>query len=124
MARVLGIGGVFFKTADPTALGAWYKRVLGFPVTDWGGATFEHPAQGVTLWTPFKADTSHFAPSPHAFMINLIVDDLDGVLERARREGVEPIERQDGEYGRFAWIVDPADIKVELWQPADEATAA
>jgi catechol 2,3-dioxygenase-like lactoylglutathione lyase family enzyme len=125
MAKVLGIGGIFFKTADPKALGDWYKRVLGFPVTDWGGAMFPHPAQGLTLWTPFKADTDHFAPSPHAFMVNLIVDDLDGVLERAKAEGVEPIGRQDDEsFGRFAWILDPAGVKVELWQPLDEAPAA
>jgi predicted enzyme related to lactoylglutathione lyase len=50
-------------------------------------------------------------------MINLIVDDLDGVLERAKAEGVEPIGGQDGDFGRFAWILDPAGVKVELWQP-------
>lgn len=122
MAKVLGIGGIFFKAEDPKALGEWYKRVLGFPVTDWGGAMFPHPTLGLTLWTPFKADTDHFAPSPHPFMINLIVDDIDGVLERAKAEGVEPIKRQDDEnFGRFAWILDPAGVKVELWQPVDEA---
>ena len=124
MAKVLGIGGVFVKTADPKALGDWYRRVLGFPIDDWGGATFSHPVQGLTLWSPFKADTTHFAPSPHAFMINLIVDDLDGVLERAKAEGVEPIGRQEDSYGRFAWILDPAEVKVELWQPLDDAPTA
>jgi catechol 2,3-dioxygenase-like lactoylglutathione lyase family enzyme len=125
MAKVLGIGGIFFKAEDPKALGEWYKRVLGFPVTDWGGAMFPHPNLGLTLWTPFKADTDHFAPSPLPFMINLIVDDLDGVLARAKAEGVEPIKRQDDEsFGRFAWILDPAGVKVELWQPVDEAPAA
>ena len=125
MAKVLGIGGIFFKTADPKALGEWYKRVLRFPVSAWGGAKFSHPARGVTVWTPFKADTDHFAPSPHAFMINLIVDDLDGVLAQAKAEGVEPIGREDQDaYGRFAWILDPAGVKVELWQPPDEKPAA
>jgi predicted enzyme related to lactoylglutathione lyase len=125
MAKVLGIGGIFFKAADPGALGDWYKRVLGFPVSEWGGASFPHPTQGCTVWTPFKADTSHFDPSPHPFMINLIVEDIDGVLEQAKAEGVEPIGRQDDEsFGRFAWILDPAGVKVELWQPVDEAPAA
>ena len=120
MAKVLGIEGIFFKVEDPKALNAWYQRVLGFPVSPWGGAKFPHPAQGVTVWTPFKADTDHFAPSTQPFMINLIVDDLDGVLEKAKAEGVEPVGQQEGEYGRFASIIDPAGVKVELWQPPEE----
>jgi len=124
MARVLGIGGVFFKTADTKALGDWYRRVLGFPINDWDGATFSHPRQGFTLWSPFKADTDYFAPSQNAYMINLIVDDLDGVLERAKAEGVEPVGRQDETYGRFAWILDPAGAKVELWQPLEDGGAS
>jgi predicted enzyme related to lactoylglutathione lyase len=35
MAKVLGIGGVFFRSKDPEALGAWYNDWLGIPV--------EHP---------------------------------------------------------------------------------
>jgi predicted enzyme related to lactoylglutathione lyase len=119
MAKVLGIGGVFFKAVDPKALCDWYARVLGFDISDFGGAIFPNTADGMTVWTPFKADTSHFDPSPHAFMINLVVDDLDGVLAKAKAEGVEPLGRQDDEsFGRFAWIMDPAGIKVELWQAA------
>jgi predicted enzyme related to lactoylglutathione lyase len=26
-------------------------------------------------------------------------------------------ERQDYEYGRFAWIMDPDGRKLELWEP-------
>src|SRR5690349_15222144 len=107
MAKVLGIGGVFVKAADPKALGEWYSRVLGFPASDWG-AMFPHAGEGLTLWSAFKADSTHFDPSPHPFMINLVVDDLDGVLARAKAEGVEPIGRQEDAYGRFAWILDPA----------------
>jgi catechol 2,3-dioxygenase-like lactoylglutathione lyase family enzyme len=120
MTRVLGIGGIFFKTADPKALQDWYERVLGFPVTKWGGATFPNPPEGMTVWTPFKADTDHFAPSTLPFMINLVVEDLDGVLAKAKAEGVEPLGRQEDEYGRFAWILDPAGVKLELWQPPAE----
>ena len=31
MARVLGIGGVFFKSKDPAALTNWYRDVIGQP---------------------------------------------------------------------------------------------
>lgn len=118
MAKVLGLGGVFFKAADPAAVGAWYARVLGFEISDWGGAMFEHPKVGGTNWSPFAADTDYFAPSAAPFMINLIVDDLDGVLAKAAAEGVEPTGRQDDEaMGCFAWLIDPAGVKIELWEP-------
>lgn len=39
MARVTGIGGVFFKSADHTRLAAWYRDNLGLPLEAWGGAT-------------------------------------------------------------------------------------
>jgi predicted enzyme related to lactoylglutathione lyase len=35
---------------------------------------------------------------------------------------VEPTGRQDEDLGRFAWLIDPAGIKVELWQPAPPAS--
>jgi predicted enzyme related to lactoylglutathione lyase len=118
VAKVLGLGGVFFKAADPAAVGAWYARVLGFEISDWGGAMFEHPKAGGTNWSPFAADTDYFAPSTASFMINFIVDDLEGVLARAAAEGVEPTGRQDDEaMGGFAWLIDPAGVKIELWEP-------
>jgi hypothetical protein len=33
MATVLGVGGIFFKSRDPHALGAWYRRWLGSVVS-------------------------------------------------------------------------------------------
>jgi predicted enzyme related to lactoylglutathione lyase len=122
MAKVLGIGGVFFKAADPKAVAAWYARVLGLAVEDWGGAVFPPHARGQQVWTPFPADTDYFAPSDFPLMINLMVDDLDGVLAKAAGEGVEPLDRRDDAgYGRFAWLIDPAGVKVELWEPAPDA---
>ena len=119
MAKVLGIGGVFFKAQDLAGLKDWYRRVLGFDITDWGGAIFPTVAGGMQVWSPFAADTKHFAPSTLPFMLNLSVDDLDGLLARVKREGVEVTGPEDhGEMGRFAWAVDPAGIKLELWQAA------
>jgi predicted enzyme related to lactoylglutathione lyase len=58
-------------------------------------------------------------------MVNLVVDDIDVVLEKARAAGVEPLGRDDGdEHGRFAWLLDPEDVKVELWQPPAEKASA
>jgi predicted enzyme related to lactoylglutathione lyase len=123
MAKVLGIGGLFFKTQDADALRQWYARVLGFEFKDWGGVWFPaeafaaHPGAGTVIHT-MKADSDYFAPSTKEFMFNLVVDDLDGVLARCREHGVEPVKLFPEEVnGRFAHIVDPEGRKVELWQP-------
>jgi predicted enzyme related to lactoylglutathione lyase len=120
MAKVLGVGGVMFKAADPPAVRDWYARVLGFEVTSWGGVAFPHPTVGKIAWSAFKADTDHFEPSAAPFMINYIVDDMDGILARVKAEGVELVGEpmNDNTYGRFAWLMDPAGVKVELWEPA------
>ena len=121
MAKVLGIGGVFFKAADAEATKAWYARVLGFDVTPHGVMFPPLPEGGITVWSPFPADTGYFAPSTAPLMLNLAVDDLDGVLARVRAEGVEVMGEQSESYGRFAWILDPDGMKLELWQAAAEA---
>jgi catechol 2,3-dioxygenase-like lactoylglutathione lyase family enzyme len=117
MARIVGLGGVFLKVADQDGWRAWYHRVLGFTFADWGGVVFPHPDMGVVAVAPFPTDTDYFSPSSAPFMINFIVDDLDGAIANVRAAGVEPIGREDNENGHFAWLMDPAGVKVELWQP-------
>ena len=64
------------------------------------------------------ADTDYFAPSEKEFMFNLIVDDLNAILARAKEQGVEPIlTMMDEANGSFAHIMDNEGRKIELWQP-------
>jgi predicted enzyme related to lactoylglutathione lyase len=120
MARVLGIGGVFFKAADLAGLREWYSRVLGFDITDWGGAMFPPAGRGYSVWGPFAEDTTYFEPSEKPFMINLMVDDLEAMLARVTQEGVAVVGRQTmDKIGKFAWIMDPAGLKIELWEPCE-----
>ena len=127
MARVLGVGGVFFRSKDPAALTAWYRDTLGLEFQEWGGVVFTpdamaaHPGAG-TVFRPFEADTTYFAPSTKDFMINLAVDDLDGILASCARHGVEASVFPDQPNGRFAHIVDPEGTKIELWQPSPMPT--
>lgn len=123
MARVIGLGGLFFKSADTERTREWYSRVLGIAFDDWGGTVFlpetaaAHPGAG-TVFSPFKADTDYFAPSEERFMFNLMVDDLEGVLARCKEHGVEPVLTMFGEAnGDFAHVMDCDGRKVELWQP-------
>ena len=123
MAKVLGIGGLFFKAGDTQATMQWYARVLGLELTDWGGVIFEAGALAAkpgaaTVFNAMSRDTSYFAPSTNDFMFNLVVDDLDAVLARCREHGVEPVKLfPDEANGRFAHIMDPEGRKIELWEP-------
>lgn len=124
MARVTGIGGVFFKSrADHQALAGWYARHLGLKLEPWGGAILRWPEDhaddhGLTVWNLADADSEWFAPSRSSFMINYRVDDLDELLSQLRRDGVEIVgEPETHENGRFAWILDPDGNKLELWEP-------
>ncbi len=123
MSKVLGLGGLFFKSADPAAMREWYGRVLGLKFDDWGGLVFlpetaaAHPGAG-TVFSPFAADTGYFAPSDKEFMFNLMVDDLDGILAGCAEHGVMPLASVlDEANGRFAHITDLEGRKIELWEP-------
>lgn len=124
MARVTGIGGVFFQAkSDPATLAGWYREHLGLALEDWGGAILkwseDHAEDGgLTVWHVAGRDGQSFAPSSSGFMINYRVDDLDGMLDRLRRGGVAVLSGpEDHENGRFAWVMDPDGNKVELWEP-------
>jgi len=124
MARVTGIGGVFFKSrSDHKQLAAWYARHLGLKLEEWGGAILKWPEdkaedRGVTVWHVAEKDSKWFSPSESSFMINYRVDDLDELLAQLRRDDIAIVKGPESDdNGRFAWILDPDGNKVELWQP-------
>ncbi|PYV75027.1 MAG: glyoxalase [Acidobacteria bacterium] len=94
--RILGIGGVFFKSANRDQMREWYSKHLG--LADKGqGAMLpwrEHDdpqKEHVTVWT---------------------------LLDRLKQQGVKiDDKRMDEYYGRFAWIYDSDGNKIELRQP-------
>lgn len=125
--RVTGLGGVFYKTADPAKTRAWYAKHLGLPNMSEYGTNFEWRdaedpnKKGYTAWSPFKDDTQYMEPSTKEFMINYRVEDLEGLLKVLKEEGVQVIgEMQVFDYGKFAHIMDLDGVKVELWEPNDD----
>src|SRR5438105_2772657 len=123
MERVTGIGGIFFKANDPEKLAAWYREHLGITPSADGSVVFRWREdkipenRGYTVWAPFPAATRYFDPSTAPFMINYRVRDLDAVVAELRKAGVTIDDRrEDSEFGRFAWILDPEGNRIELWQ--------
>ena len=126
MAKVTGLGGVFYKVADTARTAAWYREHLDLG-GEWG-IMFPWQQEGTaadaySLLSAFKQSSDYFAPSEQPFMINLRVDDLDGMIASLTDKGVEILGRQDEDYGRFAWIVDCDGVKLELWQQLGPAPA-
>jgi predicted enzyme related to lactoylglutathione lyase len=129
MKRVIGIGGIFFKSKDPDKLRAWYQKHLGLEFDAYGSVVFdcldndasEKAAQ--TVWSLFPTDTKYFDPSDAAFMINYRVENLDELSKLLRSEGVEvEAQTEEADYGRFGWIMDPEGNRIELWEPATPST--
>ncbi|MEO5824756.1 MAG: VOC family protein [Gemmatimonadales bacterium] len=124
MARVTGIGGVFFKsTGDGKALAKWYQEHLGMPVESWGGTILKWPDDkakdgGLTVWSLAPHDSKWFGPSESSFMINYRVDNLEEMLTQLRAASIDVVKGpESAENGKFAWIMDPEGNKVELWEP-------
>jgi hypothetical protein len=63
--KVLGIGGLFVRSADPAALAAWYRDYLGIAATESGQPTPDGEwvwmqDAGPTVFAGFKNDTDYW----------------------------------------------------------------
>jgi predicted enzyme related to lactoylglutathione lyase len=124
MARVTGIGGVFFKSkADHQALASWYQEHLGIVSEDFGGGILNWQLdtaedKGLTVWHVADRDSDWFSPSESTFMINYRVDDLEAMVDQLTAASVDILKGPEyHENGAFAWVLDPEGNKIELWEP-------
>lgn len=123
MARITGIGGVFFKAkGDHKALAAWYKEHLGIKLEPWGGAVLrwaDDPGKerAATAWGIDKKDSEMYGSSDANFRINYRVDDIEGIVANLRKAGIQVDAPESSEFGKFAWVMDPEGNRVELWEP-------
>jgi predicted enzyme related to lactoylglutathione lyase len=116
MERVMGIGGYFLRSADPAALGTWYRDCLGLDADENG---LWRQGDGLTVFATFEAETDYFGSRAQQAMLNFRVRDLDAMLAQlATAKGAEVAEEtQDMEgVGRFGWVTDPEGNRVELWE--------
>jgi catechol 2,3-dioxygenase-like lactoylglutathione lyase family enzyme len=124
MERVLGIGGLFFRSREPAVLARWYQEHLGIdPVPSGPGQEPWHQAAGTTAFSPFAADTKYFGRPEQAWMVNFRVSDIDAMVAQLRAAAIEvEFDPTPSPYGRFARLQDPEGNPIELWEePADES---
>ena len=118
--RVLGIGGLFFRSRDPKQLAQWYQVHLGIdPVpTDYSHQAWQQAA-GPTAFSPFSMDTKYLGPPQQMWMINFRVRSLDAMVAQLQKSDIE-VKVDSGKYpnGRFARLHDPEGNPIELWEPA------
>jgi predicted enzyme related to lactoylglutathione lyase len=116
--KIIGLGGIFFKSPDQKKLIDWYRKMLDLEMEDWG---ISLPIQEVAsnnyqVFSVFPESTSYFADNK-LFMINLMVDDLDAFLDKLRSRDIPIISQETIQFGKFAWILDLDGNKLELWEP-------
>ena len=124
--KVTGIGGIFFFSDNPKETKEWYSKNLGLEITDWGGASFEFrninkPEEiGSTQWMLFKNGSDYFAPSKKEFMINYRVQNIEGLVNKLKENGVTILDDiASYDYGKFVHVMDAEGNKIELWEPKD-----
>jgi predicted enzyme related to lactoylglutathione lyase len=126
MERVTGIGGFFFRAADPKALSEWYERHLGvtqtptsYDVEPW------RQEAGWTVFAPFQADTKYFGRTTQQWMINFRVRDLDAMVAQLKGAGITvEVDPEAYPNGRFARLQDPEGNPIQLWEPKQPSGAA
>jgi len=124
--KVTGIGGIFFRSKDPEASREWYGENLGLAVNQYG-SSFEfrnanRPEEiNYLSWSPFAEDTKYFDPSEKEFMVNYRVQNIEGLVEKLKDNGVTVVDEiVTYDYGKFVHIMDPEGNKIELWEPIDQ----
>ena len=128
--KVTGIGGIFFLSDDPVGSRKWYAENLGLEVNQWG-SSFEfrnanRPEEiNYLQWSPSKKGNEHFKPSKRGFMINYRVQNIEALVEKLKRNGVEILDEiEHFDYGKFVHIMDHEGNKIELWEPVDKVFTA
>ena len=117
MERVLGIGGVFFRSERPDELRAWYAEHLGLELEPYGGVTFR--AARATSPSGTRSTATRRTSRPSRRRCSTIASgDLDAMLAQLRAGGVEVKDEINESELRALRLGDGSrGPPLELWQP-------
>lgn len=128
--KVTGVGGIFFFSENPEKTKEWYSENFGLEVDQWG-SSFEfrnaHRPDEINYlqWSPFKQGSEYFSPSKKEFMINYRVQNIEGLVNKLKNNGVTVLDNiETYDYGKFVHIMDGEGNKIELWEPIDSVFTA
>jgi catechol 2,3-dioxygenase-like lactoylglutathione lyase family enzyme len=124
---VNGIGGVFLFSNKARELTEWYTHHLGIVFTQYEGTS----TYGMEFHYRFDRDPSMRAstvfsisqtdkplnPQRNEFEVNYRVDDLHAFIAQLDADGVKTEKVEEFDYGRFAWVRDPDNNRIELYEP-------
>jgi glyoxylase I family protein len=121
MQKITGLGGVFFRSKDPVALGKWYEDNFGINAMSETSTEVWRQQAGPTVFAPFNHDTDYY-PTQQQFMFNFRVENMEAMLEQLKKNGVKIDDnKMEDKIGKFAWVYDPEGNKIELWEPSNHA---
>jgi catechol 2,3-dioxygenase-like lactoylglutathione lyase family enzyme len=128
---VNGIGGVFLFSNKAKELTEWYTRHLGIAFTQYEGTNtygteFHYRFDGdpsmraSTVFSVTQTDKP-LSAARNEFEVNYRVDDLNAFIAQLEADGVAVEKVEEFDYGRFAWVRDPDNNRLELYEPLAHA---
>src|SRR5262249_42321790 len=119
------------KANDPKRLAEWYTKHFGLAFQSAGGdcgagqnywlefVYHDDPdrAKRATVVFAIQSAASTLPAERHAVEINYRVTNLEGLLAQPPPDEIAIKKRKDCDYGRFAWLRDPENNRIELSQP-------
>ena len=102
--RVEQVDFVSVPTRDSARAVAWYRDVLGLPVSEYTDGEVETPNVTLSFWNP-ESDGEPFQPNTAG--IALRVADVEAAVEEVRAHGAEVIGIEDSGVCHMGFVKDP-----------------
>ena len=95
---------VSVPTRDYERAVAWYRDVLGLPVSEYSAAEVEAPGLTLCFWNPAEQGEP-FVPNQNGLALR--VADVQAAVEEARTAGAEIMGIQDSGVCHMGFVKDP-----------------
>jgi catechol 2,3-dioxygenase-like lactoylglutathione lyase family enzyme len=102
--KVEQVDFVSVPTRDSARAVAWYRDVLGLPVSEYTEAEIETPNVTLSFWTPEEQGES-FVPNENGIAVR--VGDVEQAVEEVRSAGGEVIGIEDSGVCHMGFVKDP-----------------